>query len=158
MSLILTKVCMFVVIRGHLITIISDFLSPITPAYWENNFMRWEVQQYQEFYFLEHNVSNSVYIQPTFRRNMSPPFSIETSVDLQRNTRRYIPKDKTLRNYRCETLEYYIESSSLTRTCVLSSQGVLGQHLRIQWSRILRGVSVVRTARKPKIAYSQNYT
>jgi hypothetical protein len=33
--------------------------------------------------------------------------SCETSVDFQRNTRRYIPKDSTLHNHRCENLKSY---------------------------------------------------
>jgi hypothetical protein len=35
--------------------------------------------------------------------------SSETSVDSQRNTRRYIPEDGTLQNYRCESLKSYNE-------------------------------------------------
>jgi hypothetical protein len=33
--------------------------------------------------------------------------SSETSVDIQRNTRRYIPEDNTLHNHRCENLKSY---------------------------------------------------
>jgi hypothetical protein len=33
--------------------------------------------------------------------------SSETSVDFQRTTRRYIPEDSTLHNYRCENLKFY---------------------------------------------------
>jgi hypothetical protein len=33
--------------------------------------------------------------------------SSETSVDSQRTTRRYIPEDGTLQNYRCENLKSY---------------------------------------------------
>jgi hypothetical protein len=35
---------------------------------------------------------------------MEAIFSSETSVDTQRTTRRYIPEDNTLHNYRCENL------------------------------------------------------
>jgi hypothetical protein len=34
-------------------------------------------------------------------------FSSETSVDIQRTTRRYIPEDGTLHNHRCENLKSY---------------------------------------------------
>jgi hypothetical protein len=34
--------------------------------------------------------------------------SSETSVDFQRTTRRYIPEDSTLHNYRCENLKSYM--------------------------------------------------
>jgi hypothetical protein len=34
--------------------------------------------------------------------------SSETSVDFQRAIRRYIPKDRTLHNHRCENLKSYI--------------------------------------------------
>jgi hypothetical protein len=33
---------------------------------------------------------------------------LETSVDFQRTTRRYIPEDSTLHNHRCENLKSYI--------------------------------------------------
>jgi hypothetical protein len=36
--------------------------------------------------------------------------SSETSVDFQRNTRRYIPEDSTLHKHRCENLKSYIHS------------------------------------------------
>jgi hypothetical protein len=32
---------------------------------------------------------------------------LETSVDFQRTTRRYIPEDRTLHNHRCENLKSY---------------------------------------------------
>jgi hypothetical protein len=35
--------------------------------------------------------------------------SYETSVDIQRTTRRYIPEDGTLYNHRCENLKSYNE-------------------------------------------------
>jgi hypothetical protein len=38
--------------------------------------------------------------------------SSETSVNFQRTTRRYNPKDGTFNNHRCENLESYIYSSS----------------------------------------------
>jgi hypothetical protein len=34
-------------------------------------------------------------------------YSSETSVDFQQTTRRYIPEDETLRNYRYENLKPY---------------------------------------------------
>jgi hypothetical protein len=33
--------------------------------------------------------------------------SSETSVDVQRTTRRYIPEDKTIHNHRCDNLKFY---------------------------------------------------
>jgi hypothetical protein len=33
--------------------------------------------------------------------------SSETSIDSQQTTRRYIPEDGTLQNYRCENLKFY---------------------------------------------------
>jgi hypothetical protein len=38
---------------------------------------------------------------------MEAIFSSETSVDTPRTTRRYIPEDGTLHNYRCENLKFY---------------------------------------------------
>jgi hypothetical protein len=38
---------------------------------------------------------------------MMATYSTETSVDFQRNTRPYIPEDRTLHNYRCEYLKSY---------------------------------------------------
>jgi hypothetical protein len=38
---------------------------------------------------------------------MEATYSSETSVDFQRNTRRYIPEDRTFRNHRCENLKLY---------------------------------------------------
>jgi hypothetical protein len=37
----------------------------------------------------------------------------ETSVDFQRNTRRYIPEDGTLHDHRCENLKSYKQSVTL---------------------------------------------
>jgi hypothetical protein len=39
---------------------------------------------------------------------MEAKCSSETSVDIQRTTRRYIPEDGTLHNHRCENLKSYI--------------------------------------------------
>jgi hypothetical protein len=39
---------------------------------------------------------------------MEVMYSCETSVDTQRTTRRYIPEDDTLQNYRFENLTSYI--------------------------------------------------
>jgi hypothetical protein len=36
---------------------------------------------------------------------MEATYSLETSVDFQRTTQRYIPEDKTLHKYRCEDHE-----------------------------------------------------
>jgi hypothetical protein len=41
--------------------------------------------------------------------------SSETSADFQRTTRRYIPEDDILQNYRCENLKSYIN------TCIMPS-------------------------------------
>jgi hypothetical protein len=38
---------------------------------------------------------------------MEAIFSSETSVEIQRTTRRHIPEDDTLHNYRCENLKSY---------------------------------------------------
>jgi hypothetical protein len=38
---------------------------------------------------------------------MEATYSSETSVDFQRNTRRYIPEDRTLHNYRSENFKSY---------------------------------------------------
>jgi hypothetical protein len=38
---------------------------------------------------------------------MEATCSSETSVDIQRTTRRYIPEDSTLNNHRCENLKSY---------------------------------------------------
>jgi hypothetical protein len=61
----------------------------------------------------------SVESQPTFRRNISSPYSgsknnpskkpeweqvVSSSVDFQLITRRYIPQDRTIHNHRCENL------------------------------------------------------
>jgi hypothetical protein len=87
----------------------------------------------EELYLLRYEAVWSVESQPTFRRNISPPAELclpaaftlvfcpayfstlrmesicysETSVDFQRTTRRYIPEDSTLHNYRCGSLKYY---------------------------------------------------
>jgi hypothetical protein len=39
---------------------------------------------------------------------MEATYSSKTSVGFQRTTRRYIPENRTLRNYRCENLEFFI--------------------------------------------------
>jgi hypothetical protein len=39
---------------------------------------------------------------------MEAIYSSETSVETQRTTRRHIPEDDTLHNYRCENLKSYI--------------------------------------------------
>jgi hypothetical protein len=67
-----------------------------------------------EEYLLGYNAVWSVESQPTFRSNISPPYSgsknepicsSETSVDLQRTTRHYMPEDSsTLHNHCCENL------------------------------------------------------
>jgi hypothetical protein len=55
--------------------------------------------------------------------------SSEMSVDFQRTTRRYIPKDSALHNHRCENLKSYPQSSSL-RTRDLSLLLVNGRFPR----------------------------
>jgi hypothetical protein len=40
---------------------------------------------------------------------METTHSSETSVDLQRTTRRHIPEDRTVHNHRCENLKSDIE-------------------------------------------------
>jgi hypothetical protein len=57
---------------------------------------------------LGYNAVQSVTSQSTFRRNMAATCSSETSVDFQRTIWRYIPKDRTLYNHRCENLKSYV--------------------------------------------------
>jgi hypothetical protein len=94
---------------------------------------------YGEFCLLECKAVYCVKNQPTFRRNMSPAsftlvfclaysstlkteatYSSETSVVFQRNTRRYIPENRTL--------QVYTKCRASSATCALSY--LLLQHLR----------------------------
>jgi hypothetical protein len=97
-------------------------------------YIPWETcPKFEEYHLLGYSTVQSVECQPTFRRNISPlssgsknkPSKIsaqkhiasrallkmeaicssETSVDLQRTTRRYIPDDSTLHNHRCKNLK-----------------------------------------------------
>jgi hypothetical protein len=42
---------------------------------------------------------------------MEAIYSSETSVNIQRTTRRYIPEDSTFNNHRCENLKSYLPIS-----------------------------------------------
>jgi hypothetical protein len=43
--------------------------------------------------------------------------SAETSVDIQRTTRRHIPEDDTLHIHRCENLKSYIKVFRFNKLC-----------------------------------------
>jgi hypothetical protein len=54
--------------------------------------------------------------------------STETSVDIQRTTRRYIPEDSTLYNHRCENLKSYILVLSSKVKCFhISERKIFGK-------------------------------
>jgi hypothetical protein len=60
------------------------------------------------------------YLAYSLTLNMEAICSSETSVDFQRNTRRYNPEDITLHNHRCENLKSYI----LSRVKAVTLDGV----------------------------------
>jgi hypothetical protein len=67
-----------------------------------------DIKNFRDLYILGYNALQSVLSQPTFYMKKKAIFFSETSVDLQRGKRRYIPDDRTLHSYRYENLGSYI--------------------------------------------------
>jgi hypothetical protein len=82
-------------------------------------FKRFKKELCEEYRVLGYNALQSVESQP-----MEAMWSYETSVDLRRTARHYIPEDYTLPNHRCENLKFYKNVMALRSTGAEIEQSV----------------------------------